>query len=427
LEAELQIKMVGIDHNKASIQYRELFSFTKAESMEAMKQLKETFKIRGCIILSTCNRTELWLSVRAEGEGVMTEMSAYEMLCDVKGINRQQFKELFTAREGEDALWHLMELTCGLDSRVFGEDQIISQVRESLFLSRKCRCTDLVLERVFQTAIGAAKKVKSQVKLSAVDGSAALQAVSLLKEKLGDLKGIPCLIIGNGQMGKLAANALLAQGAEVKMTLRKKMHGQQATESLIPEGCVMIPYENRVQELAAAEVVISATRSPHYTLKKAEVERCLNEKPSIWLDLAVPRDIDPDISILNGITIFDIDHLAEAKNYAGNHHDVEASIKILEEYLRELKQWFAFRQRVPDIKNIIQLSSEDFTKRISHPVNNLDLQETQKNQIKTQMEKAVEKTIQKLLFGLKDTLRESMWQECFEAINRAACKDTLKS
>jgi glutamyl-tRNA reductase len=91
------------------------------------------------------------------------------------------------------------------------------------------------------------------------------------------------------------------------------MHGTHSTESLIPEGCVMIPYEDRIDHLASSKVVISATRSPHYTLKKSEVEGHLNPEPSIWIDLAVPRDIEPEVSSLKGIALFDIDHLARRK------------------------------------------------------------------------------------------------------------------
>ena len=136
------------------------------------------------------------------------------------------------------------------------------------------------------------------LRLAAADGSTALQVVSLLKEKLGDIKGVTCLMIGNGKMGQLTCSTLQAHGAVVKMTLRKAIHGTHPTESVIPEDCIMIPYENRVRELASSKVVISATRSPHYTLKRNEVEGCLNQESSIWIDLAVPRDIEPEIGAL---------------------------------------------------------------------------------------------------------------------------------
>lgn len=420
MDANLQIKMVGIDHNKASIEYRERFSFTKAGAAEAMRILKERYPIDGCVILSTCNRTELWISAGLN-------LSPYIMLCAIKDADAAKYRELFIEREGESAAKHLLELACGLDSKIFGEDQIISQVREAIVLARKNRCTDMVLEKVFQTAIGAAKKVKSQVQLASADGSTALQVSALLKEQLGDIRGVACFIIGNGRMGQLVCNALLAQGAEVKMTLRKAMHGCRPTESLVPEGCVMVPYEDRISELASSKVVISATRSPHFTLRKSEADGHLSKEPSIWIDLAVPRDIDPEVSSLEGITLFDIDHLAKEDSWSRNGKNRDKAMEILQEYLAELKNWFAFRERIPEIQDIVRMSVEDVSKRLDHPMETIELPEDEKKQIQVEIERAVEKSVGKLLFGLKDTLRHTLWKECLDAVYEAANKDTLKS
>ena len=416
----MHIKMVGIDHNKASIEYRELFSFTKAGAIDAMQRIGAKPSIEGCLILSTCNRTELWIST-SNGE------SPYQLLCEVKGIDEGRLKDYFVERESEDAVSHLLELACGLDSKIFGEDQIISQVREALILARKNYCTDMVLEKVFQTAIRAAKKVKSKVQLSAADGSTALQVVSLLRENLGDLDGVSCFVIGNGKMGQLVSHTLLTHGAQVKMTLRKSIHGNHPTESIAPESCIMVPYEERISELSSAKVVISATRSPHYTLKKNEVAAFLNPEPSIWIDLAVPRDIDLEVCGLPGITLFDIDHLAKEEHLAKNEKGREESTLILKEYFNELKQWFAFRERVPEIQDILRLSVEDVSKRLNQPMENMELPEEEKRRIQCEIERAVEKSVGKLLFGLKDTLSHSLWKECLEAVHDAASKDTLKS
>lgn len=416
--------MVGIDHNKASIEYRELFSFTKAGAMDAMHQLKERYPAEGCLILSTCNRTELWVSASEEAE---TIPSPYEMLCALKSIEAERYRTLFIEREGEEAVLHLLELSCGLDSKIFGEDQIISQVREAVVLSRKSGCMDMVLEKVFQTAIGAAKRVKSQIQLAEADGSTARQVISLLKEKLGDVRGTTCFMIGNGKMGQMICNTLLAHGAVVKMTLRKKIHGSCTSESLIPEGCIMVPYENRIQELAGSKVVISATRSPHYTLKKNEVEGFLNQEPSIWIDLAVPRDIEPEVVSLGEIELYDIDHLAGEQNLEKRVRGREESMKILKEYLDELKQWFTFRERVPEIQDIVRMSVEDVSKRLDQPMEEMPLTEAEKRRLQLAIERAVEKSVGKLFFGLKDTLRYNLWKECLDAVYDAASKDTLKS
>ncbi|WP_324825561.1 glutamyl-tRNA reductase [Sinanaerobacter sp. ZZT-01] len=419
----MQITMIGIDHSKASIAYRELFSFTKAGAMEAMKYMKEKFELSGCVLLSTCNRTELWIS-----SGEKAHIPPYEMLCEVKKINRKQYGEFFVEREGKEAVDHLLRLTCGLNSKIFGEDQIISQVREALALSRKCGCEDMVLEKVFQTAIAAAKKVKSTVRLTAVDQSIAYKGVQLLKEELGGLKGVRCLIIGNGQMGKLIANALTSHGADVTMTLRKRMHGQEEQGSIVPEHCSMLPYEERHSALEESKVVISATLSPHFTLKKEEVQSVLSEeKKRVWMDLAVPRDIDPTLNHTFGISIYDIDTMGQTACDSENDLQVKEALNILNQYAECVARWFAFRKQVPQVKRITALAAEDTKCRIGEPIETLVLDQKDGKELTKAIEAAAEKSVGKLLYGLRDTLSPDLWQTCMNALEDAAKKDTLKT
>lgn len=421
--------MAGIDHHLADLAHRELFSFTKAGAQEAMNNIRSLSGVCGCVLLSTCNRTELWVTV----DGGQEELSPEEMLCRVKGVSPSAYGSLFVKREGEEAVRHLLALACGLDSRIFGEDQIISQVREALDLARKQQCTDMVLEKVFQTAIGAAKEVRSCISLAEADGSTARKVISLLKERAGEIRGLPCLVIGNGQMGRLTAEALVQQGAEVKMTLRRAMHGIRPTASIIPEGCEMIPYEERLKALTSSTIVISATRSPHYTLKKEEVVPYFSnrqgkgkQKKAIWIDLAVPRDIDPSLAHLDELSLIDIDQLSQGDNGEKNDQNKAAAERILATYLEALNQWFAFRDRVPKIQDILRLSMEDVAKRLDHSLQATPLSIEGKEKVQAEIDRAVEKSIGKLLFGLKETLHHSLWEECLDAMHRAARKDTRK-
>lgn len=440
--------MIGIDHSRASIAYREMFSFTKAGAMEAMKNIKNEFAVNGCLLLSTCNRTELWISYDEK-----PVLSPYDMLCRIKGVDRNQYGEFFVERQGSEAADHLLRLTCGLNSKIFGEDQIISQVREALALSRKCGCEDMVIEKLFQTAIAAGKKVKSKVRITAVDQSTAHDAVQRLKSELGALKDIRCLIIGNGQMGKLVANVLAAQGARVTMTLRKKIHNCSVVDSIVPEGCTMLPYEERYEALDSSQVVISATLSPHFTLVREEVEAAFSKAreydrvvmPSeaghsickqgdegtlqkrIWLDLAVPRDMDPEIAGFAGIRIYDIDTLSDSSSPAANGESVEKALRILDKYAQDIERWFAFRKRVPYIQQITQLVAEDTEKRLGEPVTNLSLQSEQEEQLRQDIQSAAERAVGKILFGLRDTLSAERWDECLRGVLEAAKRDTLKT
>lgn len=418
----MKISMIGIDHSRASIAYRELFSFTKAQAAAAMERIQKEFGVDGCLLLSTCNRTELWVS----GE-TGRQVSPYDMLCEVKGIDRTQYGTYFVERRGEEAVEHLFQLCCGLTSRLFGEDQIISQVREALLHSRECGCSDMVIEKLFQSAIGAAKKVKSTVRLTVADQSTAVSSVELLKRELGSLEGVACLIIGNGQMGRLMANALVAQGASVSMTLRKKMHGREEQGSIIPESCRMIPYEERIGELAKHKVVISATLSPHYTIHKSDIKDMVLPEGIIWIDLAVPRDIDPEIAEQRHIPIFDIDALSDGGGGSANEVNVRRALIILEEHAEELERWFAFREEVPQVKKIAELASEDVKDRLSGTIRDLAASEEALEELTEAVCESAEKSVGKILYGLRQTLSPELWDVCIDALEKAAQKDTLKT
>lgn len=276
--------------------------------------------------------------------------------------------------------------------------------------SKEAGSDDVVIEKVFQTAIAAAKKVKSQVHLTSANPSAARSSVEVLKKEWGSLAGKRCLIIGNGQIGKLLAELLTGYGAKVSMTLRKRMHKEQVQGSIIPEHCKMVPYEERLAELETYDGVISATRSPHYTLIKENLQDG-NFAGTIFMDLAVPRDMDPTIEEIPGIKLFNMDQLSALTPIHTNAAETKKAEEILEAYIDELKLWFGFRKYLPKIEKITELAAEDIT-----------------NRMKTQeVEAAAEKSIKKLLFGLREYLPKEAWNDCFSALEKAALKDTVKT
>ncbi|WP_130863018.1 glutamyl-tRNA reductase [Bacilliculturomica massiliensis] len=418
----MNISMIGIDHSRASVAYRELFSFTRAQAAAAMKRIRDEFAVDGCLLLSTCNRTELWISGEAG-----RRISPYDMLCEVKGIDKSQYGAYFVERRDGEAVDHLFQLSCGLASRLFGEDQIISQVREALVHCRECGCDDMVIEKLFQSAIAAAKKVKSTVRITAADQSTAVSSLELLKNRMGSLKGVRCLVIGNGQMGRLIANALVDQGACVSMTLRKRIHGREEQGSIVPEGCRMVPYEDRIAELTDSQVVISATLSPHYTIHKTDIEGMKLPEQRIWLDLAVPRDIDPRIGEMEGFHVYDIDSLSDGSMGTASETAVRRALEILEDHAAELERWFAFREEVPQVKKITELAAEDVMDRLSGTMRELTVSDDAVAELSDSIYTAAEKSVGKILYGLRETLTPELWEVCMDALVRAAQKDTLKT
>lgn len=418
----MQISMVGIDHNKASIELREQFSFTKAQAAEAMWQIRKEGKADGCLLISTCNRTELYVS----GWGNQ-ESTPYEVLCERKNIDPKRYSASFTQREGNEAVDHLFRLSCGLHSRIFGEDQIITQVREALTAARRCGCEDAVIEKLFQTAIAAAKKVKSSVRLTKADPSTASNAIAFLQEHLGSLKDVPCLVIGNGQMGLLVANALTARGAQVAMTLRKKYHGSDQQESIVPAGCTMVPYEERLSVIGDYKVIVSATLSPHYTILDSDLEDVELRKDCIMLDLAVPRDIDPQIGESGKALVCDIDQLGAAVKSQADQKAMKQALAILKEYSWEMERWLAFREMVPQVQEIAALTGRDTVSRLAEPLGEAVGTGPERERLSDAISQATEKAVGKLLYNLRETLPPQLWQGCIDALEQGARRDTLKT
>ena len=412
----IDITMVGIDHNKASIDERELFSFTSLQTEIQLKQWKKDYGINACLLLSTCNRTELWLSGKSSKENML------KLLCSAKELNFAKYEKLFDYRVGSDALMHLLRMTCGLQSMIRGEDQILSQVKEALDLSRKANTSDTLIEKLFQTSLSAGKKVKTNIKIDYTNPSLAEKCSLLIQEKYGKIEKIRCLIIGNGLMAQLTAKILKKKNADVSMTLRRQFHGKTEESSAKISGCKMIEYDDRLKEIEKYKVVISVTRSPHFTIRENDLTE-KTFKDTLWIDMAVPRDIEPQIGEISGIQLFDMDEIGSSSvndDQKANDDDAE---EILSEYAKEFEQWYEFRRYVDLIKSISTLVKDDIAIRTTKSSPYIyDTESIQKDILNSS-----QKSIEKLLFGLKETLPNEQWQDFLVALEFAAKKDTIKT
>lgn len=288
------IQMVGTDYSMAPVSVRSVFSRTKPDTLKLMEVIRKELQADGVLVLNTCNRFELWISVDKDKNGGQYKLSdrLFRVLCRENLVAAKDYRSFFVERSQEDAVKHLFWLTCGLKSAILAEDQILTQVKDALSFSREHHFADSRLEVLFRMAVTAAKKVKTEVKFSRADSSAIEQAVKLLKQEGFDLKDKKCLVIGNGEYGRLAAVTLRDRGADVMMTVRQYHHGLVQ----VPEGCTRVDYESRYDYLAYVDLVVSATSSPHCTIHRNKLMACRIDHPLILIDLAVPRDIEPSIA-----------------------------------------------------------------------------------------------------------------------------------
>jgi len=317
----MNLVMSGLDHTRASIPLRERLAFSRQQIPALLSELRRQPGVEGCVLLATCNRTELYLSGTA---------TPWRLLCRAAKVPEEELEPYFTTRYDEEAARHLMEVACGLHSQILGEDQIVTQVRSAMELAQEAKTAGATLSALFRRAVTAGKRARTEAPVARGNPSMGAQCRDVLTEELGTLAGKRILVIGNGQMGRLAAQLLQQSGAHVWVTLRSYRHG----ETVIPPGCVPVPYENRVSALEGMDALVSATASPHYTLTLPQLQT-LSHPPKVAVDLAVPRDIDPACAGL--LRCYDTDSLGTGG--PGTQEELSRMEAIAAEELEKFLSW----------------------------------------------------------------------------------------
>lgn len=399
--------MIGIDYTKAGVEVRQCFAFTKKAMTAAMREIKRNRQIHGCVILSTCNRTELWLSVEED-----TVQKLPEMLCSLKQLDCECYRNYLVERENETAAEHLFFLSAGMQSQIVGEDQILTQVGEAAAFAREQESTDQVLEVLFRMAVTAGKLVKTRVPMDKANFSAAHQALKFLKEQGMTLREKKCLVIGNGEMGKITALALMEEGADVTVTVRQYKSGMVK----IPKDTKRMEYGSRYEYIPQCDLIFSATASPNLTITKEALIRCPRSKAQIYIDLAVPKDIEPSVKELDNIALYNIDSFHMDRTSDKMKQQFRQAEDIIRKQLVEFYDWQECRELVPDMLQIGEASAGEIGCRMEKTLKQLNLSKPQKEELQQRMDQASAKVVDKLLFALRDELDKDTLRHCVEIL-----------
>lgn len=397
--------MLGIDYKKAPIHKRERFSMTGSEGAQFAKKVITEYGAHGCVILSTCNRTEFWFSE--------LHHSPLSMIMEEKGEIEENSGDLFIQRFDSEAVHYLFELACGMHSQIFGEDQIITQVKTALQNARDNHHVDSVLETLFRLVITGAKKVKTQVKLTDKETSVPDSVIHLLKEQGYPLKGKQCLVIGNGEIGRLMARKLVDNQCQVTMTLRQ----YKKQDVLIPTGCQVVPYERRYEIMGEIDIIISTTVSPHLTITKENVQMEIQDKPYIFVDLAVPRDMDPQIGQLDKVTLYNMDDFTGESEK--KKEEIRKAERILSKYEKEFLDWYYDREYSKIIHQISLATGILTNGKLTKEYKKIGMSPVDKEMFRESVEAATEKSVKKLLFSAKNYMEPELWYQCICAFQQS--------
>lgn len=345
----MNLTLLGINHRTAPVEVREKMNIPEARLAEAVSDLVHRAGIREGMILSTCNRVEVATSAEDE---VDAESIIRRFLADHHHSDLKQFAHFFYRLRQQDVVKHLFRVASSLDSMILGEPQILGQMKQAYATARAVGAMNGTLNEVVNQALAVARRVRRETALGSAAVSVSYAAVELAKKIFGGLEGKTIFIVGAGKMSELAAKHLLRSGAGNILVSNRTY--DRAVELAAAFKGTPVPFENLYEHLSQADIVISSTGSPHTIINKGQVEKLLSarkNRPIFFVDIAVPRDVDPAVNELDNVFVYDIDdlgHVVEANKKQREREAVWAEEIVQVEVQKTLKR-LASRDVVPTI------------------------------------------------------------------------------
>jgi glutamyl-tRNA reductase len=306
----MTLVLIGVNHKTAPIDLRERIAISREDLAETTRALADTPGVSECMIVSTCNRVELLAAV----ESPDTDLTGF--LHSHFGLDPALLAPHIYDYRDQEAVRHLFRMAASLDSMVVGEPQILGQVKEAFAVARSAGTVAGQLEHLLQSAFAAAKKARSETGIGSNHVSIASVAVDMARKIFGSLQGRTVFLVGAGKMSELAARHLVQQGAgAILVTNRTHERARRMAEEF--EGDVVpqvVPFENLYEAASNADIVISSTGAPHHIFRPEHGQAFLHRRrnrPMFFIDIAVPRDVDPAMNKLDGIFVYDIDDLQQ--------------------------------------------------------------------------------------------------------------------
>ncbi len=331
--------VVGLNHRTASVEFRERFAIPEAAIPAALDSLVGDRVMREVAILSTCNRVEIFGV--GEDTAKMKER-IFRFLGERAGVVCAGRPEFF-AHEIPDSVQHLYEVCAGLDSMVVGETEILGQVKEAYRVAHEAHRTGIALNRLFQGAFAVAKEIRSKTRIGMGSVSVGSVAVDLAFQIFGDLADHAVLLVGAGETGETTARALKSRGVNsLRVANRSFERAASLAQSL---GGVAVPWESWHGECARVDIVVSSTAAPHHVITRENLEPVMRQRkgaPLFLIDIAVPRDIEREVSRLDGVYLYDMDDLQviAEQNLAMRQQEVATCRQIIRARADEFAHWF---------------------------------------------------------------------------------------
>ncbi len=346
----MHIVVVGLSHKTAPVEVREKLAVPESRLGEALTRLCSYSGIREGMLLSTCNRVEVYAVVDEleQGYGKIQEFLADAHL----SLSSEQLTPHLYWQTGDRAITHLFRVASSLDSMIVGESQILGQIKEAFDAALTHKASGLILNKVVKKAISVAKRVRTETKIAETAVSVSYAAVELAKKIFADLSDKTVLLVGAGEMAKLAAQHFIANGVRhVRVTTRSSQHAMELAARFNGEP---VPFELFREDMASADIVLVSTGAAHYLVGADDVQRAVRQRmnrPMFFIDISVPRNIDPAVRHVDNAFLFDIDDLKQRveQNRGERLQEAEKAERMVVDEVAIVRQWLQSLEVTPTI------------------------------------------------------------------------------
>jgi glutamyl-tRNA reductase len=401
--SDVNLILVGVNHKTTPVEIREKLAFTKGKIEESVDLIFNFPEIIEHTILSTCNRVEIYARANCQDSAIN---SIKQFICEFHGLSFLELEDHFYSYRNEEAVEHLFRVSSSLDSMVLGEAQILGQVKDAYTLAKDLRSTGLVLNQLFEKAFSIAKKVREETGIAERSVSISSAAVELAQKIFDDLENRTVMLVGTGEMAELAAKHLISYGVKtVYVTSRTYDRAVNLARSLNGSALGFDDFKN---ELYRADIVITSTSAPNFIIKKEMVEQAIQDrknKPIFFIDIAVPRDIEPDINSLENVYLYDIDDLqiVVSANMKEREKEAENAMNFISQEVTKFNNWIDSLDAVPTIVEIRNKAENIRNEELEKALKKIDnLSEVDKETLRLMSSSMVNKILHKPTIKLKE-------------------------
>ncbi len=354
----MNILVIGLSHKTASVELRERLAFNGAKLEEGLLGLRQLKGINEAALLSTCNRVELYTTVRDRSAAADT---VKDFISSFHGIDKSDFEKSLYVHHNSDAIRHVFRVASSLDSMIVGEPQILGQLKDSFEFALSKKTTGVILNRLLKKAISTAKRVRTETRIAENAVSISFAAVELAKKIFTELSGKSFMLLGAGEMAELAARHLVNSGVtDVRVANRTYARGCELAQEFSGKP---VRFEDFISEMVHTDILICSTGAPSYVLLKDQMQRVMKERkhrPVFLIDISVPRNIDPEINKLDNVYLYNVDDLQEVvdTNILERKKEASKAETIVEEEVTKFDQWLSTLESVPVIVALRQKAED---------------------------------------------------------------------